>query len=90
MCGRFSLIISPEILSKTFNLLETPQLEPRYNIAPSQNVAVVRQVGGHNQLDLLKWGLIPNWFEDHTRAPINARAESVEDSDRYQLLELIV
>jgi putative SOS response-associated peptidase YedK len=84
MCGRFTLIISPEILSKAFSLQETPQIDPRYNIVPGQDVAVVRQIDGHNQLDLLKWGLIPSWFEDHTQAPINACAETVHDNDVFR------
>ena len=36
MCGRFTLIIAPEALAKVFNLQEVPEIEHRYNIAPSQ------------------------------------------------------
>lgn len=42
MCGRFVTIIPPDILAKIFGLIEKPQVEPRYNVAPTQNVGVVR------------------------------------------------
>jgi putative SOS response-associated peptidase YedK len=54
---------------------------PRYNAAPSQELLVIRQnpKTGERTLDLLKWGLIPNWCQDPKggRKPINAKAEGV-------------
>jgi putative SOS response-associated peptidase YedK len=54
---------------------------PRYNAAPSQELLVIRQnhKTGERSLDLLKWGLIPNWCQDPKggRKPINAKAEGV-------------
>jgi putative SOS response-associated peptidase YedK len=55
MCGRFTLQISPEILAKVFNLQELSDIEPRYNIAPSQQIASIRHVGDHNKLYFMKW-----------------------------------
>ncbi len=43
MCGRFTLRTPPKDLVEIFQLLRTPELAPRYNIAPTQPVAVVRQ-----------------------------------------------
>ena len=83
MCGRFTLNITPEVLAKIFDLKEIPQLEPRYNIAPGQHIACIRQIGDHNQLDLLKWGLQPSWFEDAAHAPINARSETVHEKQTF-------
>jgi len=83
MCGRFTLIIYPEVLAKIFDLQEIPQIEPRYNIAPGQKVACIRNIGDHNQLDLLEWGLLPSLFEDVTHAPINAQSETVHEDPTF-------
>ncbi|MGK2906646.1 MAG: SOS response-associated peptidase family protein [Desulfuromonadales bacterium] len=59
MCGRFVLEHSPEQLMKVYRLSSVPDLSPRYNIAPSQQIAVVRQQnGGDRELTSLQWGLI--------------------------------
>ncbi|MBU4264369.1 MAG: SOS response-associated peptidase [Proteobacteria bacterium] len=65
MCGRFALP-TPEELASHFNLKKTPGLEPRYNIAPSQDIAAVRLISGtpDRELAMLKWGLIPFWAKD--------------------------
>ncbi len=84
MCGRFTLIIAPEALAKVFNLQEVPEIEHRYNIAPSQTVAAIRHIGDHNELVFLKWGLIPSWLEDHSHAPINARSETILDKQIFR------
>lgn len=84
MCGRFTLNVSPEVLAKIFDLQEVPHIEPRYNIAPSQMIATIRHCGDHNQLDFMKWGLLPSWFEDCTKAPINARSETVHEKATFQ------
>lgn len=80
MCGRFTLDISPDDLTSYFKLAvqRALKLEPRYNIAPSQGVAVVRVVGGERRLDLLRWGLIPHWAQDMNIGYklINCRAET--------------
>jgi putative SOS response-associated peptidase YedK len=58
MCGRFVTIIPPEELAKIFALIEKPQLEHRYNVAPNQQVAVVRSIDDQNVMSFMKWGLI--------------------------------
>ncbi len=78
MCSRFTLITYPEALAKMFDLQEVPQIEPRYNIGPGQQVVCIRHLGDHNQLDLLKWGLLPSLFEDITHTSINAQSETSE------------
>jgi putative SOS response-associated peptidase YedK len=59
MCGRFTFDIPPEQLAAIFGLREIPEVRPSYNIAPTQQVAVVRQVSDHNSINLMKWGLVP-------------------------------
>ena len=79
MCGRFQLK-PPEDWMEEFGLNEPPDLTPRYNIAPSQEVIAVREAGGEREAALLKWGLVPYWAEDPAvgNRMINARAESVD------------
>ena len=47
-----------------FGLREIPEIRPSYNIAPTQQVAVIRQVSDHNSINLMKWGLVPSWAKD--------------------------
>lgn len=81
MCGRFALKAPPKSIQEHFSLPETVVLPPRYNIAPSQQVAVVRQLPERpsRQLDMLRWGLIPHWAKDMKIGykMINARAETL-------------
>jgi putative SOS response-associated peptidase YedK len=82
MCGRFTLRASPRVIAEQFELFESPDFEPRYNIAPSQAVAAVRvQVEvepPRRELVFLRWGLIPSWADDASigNRLINARAET--------------
>ena len=80
MCGRTNLTATPEELAEAFALDELPTLEPRYNIAPSQPMPVVRMDGSRRRrrLALLRWGLVPRWAADPGVAGrmINVRAET--------------
>lgn len=62
MCGRYTLRAKPTVIAEEFNLPEVPPLQPRFNIAPNDPVAVVRfdQSEGSRRLDFLTWGLIPS------------------------------
>jgi putative SOS response-associated peptidase YedK len=88
MCGRFSLKARPEVLAQRFELTEVTGLEPRYNIAPTQPVAVVRagtEATGR-ELSRLHWGLIPSWADDPAigNRMINARAETADQKPAYR------
>jgi putative SOS response-associated peptidase YedK len=85
MCGRFTLRAPASAVAEQFSLLELPLLEPRYNIAPSQPVPVVR-LSPERQLVFLRWGLIPSWADDPTigNRLINARAESVAEKPAFR------
>jgi putative SOS response-associated peptidase YedK len=90
MCGRFTLATPNDQLIPLFDLDEvtTPPLAPRYNIAPTQDVAVVRLPpgGGKRQLELLRWGLIPSWAKDADigNRLINARSETVGEKPAFR------
>ncbi|MBJ6726416.1 SOS response-associated peptidase [Geomesophilobacter sediminis] len=87
MCGRFTIILPPEVLAEIFGLPELPRIEARYNIAPTQEVVVIRQnAEGLRQLVTMKWGLIPSWAKDpHIgNKLINARCESVHEKPAFR------
>ena len=83
MCGRATLSTSPDELRQVFGLGETPTLTARYNIAPSQPIAVIRAsaapAAGARRVELLRWGLVPSWAKDAKIGAkmINARVESL-------------
>jgi len=85
MCGRFSLIQSADIIARTFELSEVPEVTPRYNIAPTQQVATVRQ-NSRRQFQWMRWGLIPSWAKDLSigNRLINARAETLTEKPSFR------
>ena len=87
MCGRFTLQIPAELLAEIFGLSEPPAIPARYNIAPTQQVAVIRQIAaGGNRLDFLRWGLIPSWAKDPSIGSrmINARSETIDEKPSFR------
>jgi putative SOS response-associated peptidase YedK len=86
MCGRFTLRTPARDLVEVFELLRDPEVSPRYNIAPTQNIAVVRQDGKNRQLSLMRWGLVPAWSKDPQAGPplINARSETVATKPSFR------
>ena len=90
MCGRYSLTSPVEAMRRLFDVDQSPNLAPRYNIAPTQQVPVVRGGGadghGTRQLTAMHWGLIPAWAKDRKMASrlINARAESVAEKPSFR------
>jgi putative SOS response-associated peptidase YedK len=79
VCGRFTLTTPGEIVAEAFGLDEAPSLDARYNIAPTQPVAMVRVGEGRRHLDLMKWGLVPVWSQEPRGRTllINARADGL-------------
>lgn len=88
MCGRYTLIANAEAIRLLFELpeLDARLVVPRYNIAPTQPIAVVR--AGHKGRELVpvRWGLIPWWAKDPKTLPlmINARAEGIAEKPAYR------
>lgn len=86
MCGRFTLTIDPDHLQEAFPWAVVPNdLSPRFNIAPSQPVAVIPNTGD-NVVSMYKWGLIPSWSKDPTVGDrmINARAETLSEKPSFR------
>ncbi|ABC24507.1 SOS response-associated peptidase [Rhodospirillum rubrum] len=89
MCGRFACVTAPEALQRLFETTtDRRTFPPRWNIAPSQDIAVVRfnPENGQRALDLLRWGLIPHWAKDPGIAAklINARAETLLEKPSFR------
>jgi putative SOS response-associated peptidase YedK len=87
MCGRFTRAADGEIIARVFDLPEAPELSPRYNIAPTQNVAAVRLAeSGGRELAHLHWGLIPSWAKERAMGArmINARAETLAEKPAFR------
>ncbi len=88
MCGRYRLARKKEILAETFDAENEVDWSPRYNVAPGQDVPVVRQDAARpaRSLSLIRWGLIPAWSKDAKAGykMINARAETVSDLPAFR------
>lgn len=77
MCARFTLRTPAHVLIQHFGLNGELQLPLRYNIAPTQDVAVIRQTDAGRELSRMRWGLVPSWADDPKIGykMINARSE---------------
>ena len=65
MCGRFTLTTTARGLAEEFEVEIDKSLSPRYNIAPSQPILAIGQNETNQRiLDVMQWGLIPNWVKD--------------------------
>jgi putative SOS response-associated peptidase YedK len=87
MCGRYELHTHPAAIALAFGLLEPPDARPRYNIAPMQQVPVVRRrADGTREWVEMRWGLVPRWAKDPSIGAkmINARAETIADKPSFR------
>ena len=87
MCGRFTNRFTWKELHERLDLIGTPlNLRPRYNVAPSQDVAVARTSEEGRTLSMLRWGLIPAWAKDHAigHKLINARSETAAEKPSFR------
>ncbi len=88
MCGRFTLTATPQLLNQLFPLFDGFDVQPQYNVAPSQNVLAVRLRPGTDQPEAvrLRWGLIPSWADDIKIGYklINARLETAREKPSFR------
>ncbi len=96
MCSRYSLTSNIEAIRQMFKLPAAGAaafaIPPRYNIAPTQPIAVVRlkpgiEALGERELALVRWGLIPQWVKDPRAFStlLNARAETILDKPSFKI-----
>jgi putative SOS response-associated peptidase YedK len=89
MCGRYRLSRRKQLVEEYFDTKsDEPEWTPRYNIAPSQPVPVIRQnpKEPRRELSLMRWGLIPSWAKDGSIAArmINARSETAATKPAFR------
>lgn len=87
MCGRFTLNIQMSLWEERFGVDPADlEIKPRYNIAPTQQIPVVRNDGGRNVLTMMRWGLVPPYEKEFkTRySTINARDDRILESRIYK------
>jgi putative SOS response-associated peptidase YedK len=86
MCGRYTLSSDLAGFAKKLALKYDPaRFSPRYNICPSQSVAVILN-DGSNEITLARWGLVPSWAKDASigQKLANARAEGIDSKPSFR------
>jgi putative SOS response-associated peptidase YedK len=86
MCGRFVITSAPEAIRRLLRYEEHPNFPPRYNVAPTQPIPIVRLDHGKRSFALARWGLIPAWAKDPKQFAllINARLEGIDKKPAYR------
>lgn len=96
MCGRFALTATADALQAFFETTELERHEPRFNIAPTQPIIMIRSNPDamrrpgdnrpHRETVFVRWGLLPSWIKDPTDFPllINARAETAAQKASFK------
>jgi len=87
MCGRFAFYSPAQAAVELFGVSQTITFDPRYNLAPTQDLLGIRRSDeGNNEAALFRWGLIPFWAKDKAigNRMINARSETVAEKPAYR------
>ncbi len=89
MCGRYRLSRRKQLVEEYFDCAsDEPDWAPRYNVAPTQPVPVIRQRPKEPilELSLMRWGLVPSWSKDSSGAArmINARSETAATKPAFR------
>ncbi|MEF3048198.1 SOS response-associated peptidase [Pseudotabrizicola sp. L79] len=88
MCGRFTITHPNEALAALFDAVPGNDLPvgPRFNICPTQSVAVVTSDVGQRRLRAMRWGFLPSWYKTPTDGPliINARSDSIAQKPAFR------
>ena len=88
MCGRYRLSRRKQLIAEYFDTVDDIDWEPRYNIAPTQNVGIIRhdRTQPVRKFSLGRWGLIPYWAKDPSigQNMINARSETILDKPAFR------
>jgi putative SOS response-associated peptidase YedK len=86
MCGRYAATLPPEMMVELFNLLNSVDYPPRYNIKPTEPIVTIREKDGQRTAYFARWGLVPAWVKDPRDFPllINARADSMVEKPAFR------
>ena len=86
MCGRYASTLPPEMMVELYRLLNSIELVPRYNIAPTQPIAAIWEAHGRREAHFARWGLVPGWVKDPRDFPllVNARMETMAEKPAFR------
>ena len=91
MCGRFLFTSPPDAVGAEFDILIRENFPPRWNVAPTQPIAIIRMCETHKrEFALVRWGFIPSWAKKDyfekvgTKPLINARGETVAEKPTFR------
>lgn len=86
MCGRYAITLPPDAMRDLFGYPEQPNFPPRYNVAPTQPVPIIRkEQDGQQHFQLVRWGLVPDWAKEVGTKPLfNARGETVAEKPAFR------
>ena len=88
MCGRFTQAYTWQEVYEFYNLAGPPRnLQPNYNVAPTQTVNVIVSEGGKRLLVDMRWGLIPMWWKKPLKdmpSTFNARLETAAEKPMFR------
>lgn len=85
MCGRYTITVKPDAVRQEMGVVLPQDYQPRYNVAPTQPVAVVTDSGSREAV-WMRWGLIPSWAKDPAigNKLINARSETLIEKPSFR------
>ena len=86
MCARYVITSPADAIRASFGYAGQPNFPPRYNVAPTQPIPIVRLEQGKRVLALARWGFLPSWVKDPRTFSllVNARGESVNDKPAFR------
>src|SRR4051794_38230986 len=86
MCGRYGLNHPHPVLADWYRASSMPELKPRYNIARTMDILVMRDTGNGPGGSMMRWGFIPYWARKMQKLPVlnNARAETVAQKPMFR------
>jgi putative SOS response-associated peptidase YedK len=86
MCARYVITSPAAAVRALFGYSEQPDFPPRYNVAPTQPIPIVRLVDGQRSFALMRWGFVPAWVKDPKTFSllVNARGEGVLDKPSFR------
>ena len=85
MCGRYAASWEPTKFHETFGV--QPPLFESYNVAPTSNAPVIRELEGRREVTLARWNLLPKWVRtpaDYTARTFNARSETLREKASFE------
>jgi len=88
MCGRFAVTLPQDAMAQLFAATPDNDLPQgaRYNVCPTDTIAVATSDDGVRRLQPMRWGFLPHWYKAENDGPllINARAETIAEKPAFR------